>query len=301
MPRKVCTVALVNLADQQYQLGGGVVFGAGTPYLVKPGGVWTDPATTIHDAPLPRADGIAFGRDYRGGRLLNFDMDLVTPGPAGDLLAVLEQAWQGDDVRMVPGATTTLRFARNGQARRVYGRPRKFAPIRGSAQRGWVPITADFQCVDHLYYDDAESSNTVSIAPASVGGLVIAPFTFPLNTTAVSSAPGVITVGGTAPTWVVLVIFGPIAAPVVEVVGEWRLALNLTLASDQFVGIDPRPWSRGVRLGGVTNVAGTLTPDSPRLSDIKLSPGIHNVVLTGSDGTGTSSFTIAWRNASNSY
>lgn len=255
------------------------------------------------DRQLPRSDGTRFGRDYRGGRNITFTMHIFGDSAAIGFNALdhLHAAWMGDAIRRLPGATQTLRIKTGGRIRRVYGRSRRFAPISTRiAANGWAPVTADFRTVDHFYYDDNEKTNTVSIIPTPGGGL-IAPLVEPLSTVALSYAPGEITVGGTVPTWPVFVIQGPISLPTIDVIDEFRVTLGIILKYDEFVVVDPRPWTRGVRKNGTVNVAGQLTPASPRLSEIRLTPGTHEIILSGLDETGTSSLTVAWRDTFTSF
>lgn len=255
------------------------------------------PDVTTQDRQLPRSDGIRFGRDYRGGRTINFDLHVFgSSGPQGfEILDQLTQAWYGDKARLSPGAVQTLRIRRGNVTRRVYGRGRRFAPapLRTSAT-GWCPVTADFKTVDHYYYDDQEKTNTVSIVPTQGGGL-LAPLSAPLSTLGVSYAPGEVLVEGTTPCWPVYVIKGPINLPTVEVVGEYRITLGIGVAHDELLVIDTRPWTRGVRMGNGTSVAGALTPASALLRNARLAPGNHEIILSGLDETGTSSLTVAWR------
>lgn len=248
---------------------------------------------------LPRADGIRFGRDYRGSRTITFTMHVFgdTVEQGYNALSELHGIWLGDGIRQLPGAVQTLRIKTGGRTRVVYGRSRRFAPVSTRiAANGWAPVVADFRTVDHLFYDDVEKVNTVSIIPVPGGGL-LAPLAEPLSTLAVSYAPGEILVGGTVPCWPVFIIRGPIALPTIDVQGprNFRVTLATVLAHDEFVVVDPRPWSRGVRKNGRVNIAGDLTPASPRLSEVKLFPGLHEIILSGLDETGRSSLTVAWR------
>lgn len=265
--------------------------------------VFESPDIVSVDRQLPRSDGIRFGRDYRGGRTIAFTMHVFgdTGGQGLGILDELTAAWMGDSVRTRPGAVQTLRIKTGGRTRRVYGRSRRFAPVSTKiAANGWAPVEADFRTVDHYFYDDNESNNTVAIVPPSGGGL-LAPLVAPLSTLAISYAPGEIQVGGTVPVYPVFVIRGPISLPTVDVIGEYRVTLGLTLAHDEFVVIDPRPWTRGVRRNNLYSVAGTMTPASPRLSSIKLAPGPHEIILSGLDETGTASLTVAWRDTYTSF
>lgn len=292
-----------NEPELSYELDG-FRFGTGSKYIVTDVDYGAAEIIT-NDSPLPRADGVRFGRDYRVNRNITFSI-VVDQSPhrnndlALDLLARLETAWLADGVRNSPGAVSTLRMTRNGRTRRVYGRPREFATLSERSKGGWVYATAQFATVDPYYYEDQEENNTVSIVPTPGGGL-LAPLDAPLSTLAVSYGPGEISIGGTLPVWPVFIITGPINRPGIEVVGEWKFDLDVNLAHDAFITIDTRPWSRGVRHNNVTNIAGRLNAAARRLSDMRLKPGPHEVVLFGEDDTGQASMTIAWRNTYPTY
>lgn len=249
------------------------------------------------DKQLPRSDGIRFGRDFRGGRVITVSLQLF--GPTGEdtvrMVNELAERWNADETRAVPGATSVLRWRSGNHQRRAYGRPRRFAPVSTRANANWAPIVADFQCVDHRYYSDVEESNTVSIVPPDVGGF-FEPFVWPLTSVAISYAPGVITVGGNGPAWPVYVIRGPIADPVIRIVGEFEVPFpGLVLKSDETLVVDTRPWSRGIRRNNTVSLPGALSATSPRLSNLYLKPGGYEIILRGSDLTGTASMTVAWR------
>jgi len=288
---------LADLPENSVEMAG-LLLGPTTLVMVQDV-VFDAPEIIKVDKQQPRADGIRFGRDQRGGRLITLTMHVFADGGGAQAVAMLgrmETAWLADDVRSVPGAVCSLRFRTGGRTLRVYGRPRRFAAISLRANaNGWAPVTADFQASDHLYYSDQEHSNTVSIVPPAAGGF-FTPFVFPLTSLGVSYSPGVITIGGDAPTWPVFLIRGPITDPVVRVVDNWSLSFTgITLAKDETLAIDSRPWSRGVRRNVISSVAGALTAGSPRLSQVALPPSTYEIVLAGTDPTGTSSMTVAWR------
>lgn len=268
------------------------------------------PGITDHDTARPRADGMAFGRDWRGGRVISFDLSIHTDyrNPADPTLAGygtdaalielgrLEAAFLADDVRTNPGSVSTLRYRLGGRQRVVYGRGRKFAAVSRFATFGNIPVTAQFQAIDHLFYDDLQYTNLVDYVPPPAGGLVW-PITFPWSTVQVGYSPGSIGILGNVATWLTMVINGPISQPRVQCIGGWTVGLDLTIPANRWVVIDPRPWSRGVRLDDGTNLAGQLTIDSPRLSELRVDPGMAEIVLAGQDDTGSSSLLLAWRAA----
>ncbi len=287
-----------ELAEMQYEMHG-LLMGPGTRYQVEHVDFGTA-GVRDHDADQAREDGVRFGRDYRSGRTITFDAHVLTAGSALGAIDTLQAAWLADDIRLSPGAVTTLRWRRGGRSRRIYGRPRKLAVTTGRTLSGWAPFTAEFVTTDHLFYEDTEQSETVTIVPPQGGG-VVSPVVSPVTTVPVSTRQGDIGVAGTVPTWLTVQINGPITNPSIEVLGRWRASLNLTLASDEFVVIDPRPWSRRVMTRFGVNAAGAFTPDSPRLSQLRVPPGVSTVVLRGTDATGTASMTVTWRGAYTSF
>lgn len=294
---------LVNGPGQSF------VFGAGTPYIVND--LATSPGEIrVNDTLAPREDGINFGRDRFGGQLLTFTVVIdeppyvVEPVPIGrarfdvpgplDAYRALKRAWRADDVRSSSGAVSTLRMRRGGRVTRVYGRPRRAAPHPERERAGWITVDCEFQCKDDLYYGDFEHSNEVSIVPPEAGGYRT-PVLDPWVSIGTSFAPGVVTIDGDEAAWLCFKINGPIVRPVIEVVGHWAIGLNLALRDNEWVGIDARPWSRGIRSIYGANLGGVLLPGSPRLSDVRLKPGPYEIVLRGQDETGTATMSVAWR------
>src|SRR5690606_6382091 len=158
-----------------------------------------------NDASLPMQDGLRFGRDYRAGRVITFEMIIMsgTGREALDELARLETAWLADTVRATPGRVATLRLTRAGPTRRAYGRPRRFAMAPERERFGWISATADFQCIDHLFYSDAELITTVKMVSPSVGGLS-GPLIGPIDADAFSEGILDFFLGGTVPSWPVI-------------------------------------------------------------------------------------------------
>lgn len=253
------------------------------------------------DTPNPDEDGLRMGAEYIRGRLLEFKINILTQGSALDVLDGFEAAWDGDAYRMLPEAYTTLRMRRGGRTRRVYGRPRRFSASTKRSTSGWVPVTADFQCIHHYYFDDLPRADTVSIVPPSTGGFTV-PFTVPL---AVSGSPGSrtgsITVGGTKPSWPIYTITGPITYPTVKVIGLGAIPFATYLNGNQFLVIDTRPWIRRVVRNDGVNMAGLIDPFASSLKDMWLPPGTWNFVLEGIDPTGTAQLLIEWLDTHSSY
>ncbi len=288
---------MADLVDLQYELGEGFLFGRGTPFTVERMGMGT-PDGRYNDRERPREDGIMFGRDFLNGRTITFDGHVVqTSGwnATLDNITELEAAWLSDEIRLTPGAVTSLRMKHGSHQRVVYGRPRRFAAVKGRTKQGIAPFTADFVCIDHRFYGDVEESETITFVPPISGGIV-APVDAPVSTVGGStSRQGDIVIGGTQPAFTRFTIHGPITNPVITVLNRWTIRMTLSLAYDDYVVIDPRPWGpRGVRTRFGVNAAGKFTADSPMLSKLQLPPGPHTVTLSGTDPTATSWMTVAW-------
>jgi hypothetical protein len=261
------------------------------------------------DVSLPREDGIRLGEDYRGPATITFELGVDSVDAAAtrvgrhgaNLGAVskLAQAWDGEAVRRRFGTPAVLRTVQGGRARRFYGRPRKFAPAASKLTRqGYTPVVATFVCVDDTAYDDVEQTLRVDHVPAPHRGLV-GPLTTPLTMTGEGSSrvPGEAVIRGTKAAWPVITFYGPISGPTCDLVGGWKLGLDLTLAAGERVTVDPRPWARTVLRNDTANVAGSLTRSSPRLVDLRLPVGRRDFILRGRDTTNVGYMTIAWRDA----
>lgn len=286
-----------------------VVMGPGTPYNVS-GFEIGEPDMRNSDVPRAREDGDEFGRDYRGGRVISFELNalsdpyqydtVVRRQQVLDLLAVLESAWDAEAVRTLPGEVSVLSYQRGGVARRVYGRPRRFQPVTTMDWTGNVPITAAFRTKDHRFYADGESALTIGFVPESVGG-----FTPPLIGPLIMSGQGVgetgFTVGGTEAAWLTYRIDGPIQTPTVEITDHWSATLNITLAADQWVLVDPSPWQRVVLRNDGANLSGAFTATSERLSGMRVRPGNRQAILRGVDPTASSRLSLFYRSAYASY
>lgn len=292
------------LEYMQYELDG-FRFGGNpndiaTKYLVERA-EFAEPDTENQDTPLPLEDGILFGRDYRRGRTITFTMNIIThDNTAVQALDDLSTVWDADAVRKSAGSTSVLRWNRHGRWSRVYGRPRKFAPITGNVDNGWIPVMCDFRAMDHLYYSDTEYSNTIAIVPPPSGGWVM-PFTFPVTAGGIGVQQGEIIIGGSRPAWIVSIINGPITNPTVEATNNWKFTLYTTINKNEFVVVNPRPWSRYVRRNGTTSIRGAFSAESVRLTDMKLDPGPQEMILSGTDPTGTATLTTLWREARTSF
>ncbi len=290
----------MSVTDWQFELVGtdrSVVFGKDTPYHTYDF-AHGKPDETVNDYSMSTEDGIRFGRDHLAGTLAGWDIGVEGTGPADvlDKVRTLRSLWYGTDTRVKPGAVMILRLKRPGSITvRLYGRPRKFdVASMADVASGYVPVVMDFQCVDGYFYSDAEFATTVSIVPPSTTGLV-GELIGDIVSEPASQGQGRIVVSGSEPSWLVARPNGPITNPTIEVAGQWSYTLQLSIAYDQSLTVDPTPWTRSVRRSTGANAAGTFTQASQRLSAMRLPVGQQTVMLRGHDPTGTASASLYWR------
>lgn len=246
------------------------------------------------DTQRPRADGVLFGQDFRGGSTVTFDIEIhgETEAEALGLLEDLAQVWSADSLRNTPGALAVL-TAHTGRS--TFGRPRRFQPKLDLLPFGIVAVTCDFATADTLWYGP-EQSNSIKFVPDLGGGLV-APLRSPLSTTATSDRSQTVTIGGTQPVWPVFSIAGPITNPEIEIAGQFKLAYQIALGAGDVLTIDTRPNSRASAVNG-RNVAGSLLARYSRLADAQMRPGRYDIAFRGMSATGTAELTITWRDSS---
>lgn len=282
--------------DWQIELSG-VLTGTGTKYRGQQFN-HEKPEGEIQDQPRPRGDSILFGRDSLSGTLLSFEYLIVGSDAADafDLLAALRAAWQAEDERNVSGATTVLTYRRPGAPdRRVYGRPRRFTPVTlENAQFGVIPVVCDFQARDHLFYQDAVSSEVLTqVSPVSSGGLR-APLRAPLRTEPSGERHGFVTNTGAAPTPLRIRFNGPATSPSLTLVGpNIVLKLDTSIVTGEYIEIDT--FAKTVLRDGVANAAGKLTRNSRYFH---LPAGTSELRYQAVDATANSFVEVFWRDAS---
>lgn len=274
----------------------GLTFGDQTTLLVA--GFEPGPADIrAGDVDRSQRDGVIAGRDFLGKRTwgLSVCTDVMDLWGALDAERPLASRWMDAKYRLNPLATYPLSYEMAGRWRRVYGRPDRYSGINADkfAEVGTGKIDCDFRVLDPLYYDDVETRLTLTIVPASTGGLK-APLVGPLSTVR-SSAPraGLVSNTGDQPTPLTAVFRGPVVDPWVRAAAGWEIALKGTIPYDQAITVDARA---GTVLRGSTPVAGMLTRKS-RLSTARLPVGSSELTFGGSDLTGTASVELRWRNA----
>lgn len=287
--------------DQGFELNG-VIFGQSGDVLVEdfqPGGY----EIVDQDADVPMSDTTLMGRDVKRASSWVWSLGVNRDDEAGayESLAALEEAWDAATYRSEPGAMCALRYRVNGRTRRVYGRPRRFAPTLDVRRlSGYIGIDCDFKRATPLHYDDAEESVTIGMQPSSTGGL-LSPLVSPLtsvNDAGSAGRAGQITVGGNAPATLIIEIAGDVARPYVEAVGQWRLMLESTINAGDTVTVDSRPWVLSATRANGGSVAGDVR--NVRISQLTLPPGDHELIFGGTSSTGGATATVRWRAASKS-
>lgn len=285
------------LAVGQFDLDGYLFGGDEDAVTVPPGGF--DPGVIgwrTEDAENPVGDSVSFGRDRLTPPTWGFSLTTNEDGSPGALgaLEAMGQKWRADRIRTSPGLVLPLRYNFGNGTRRVYGRPRRWAPsFSPLIWQGVTGAEADFTLAAAEFYDDTQRVSDLGIIPGTTSGLR-GPLAGPLSTIlAGEKTLSVGNVGGTAPAPFVAVIYGPVTNPWLREDG-WRLDLLTTLAYDQYAVIDTRPWANTVIRNDGASLSGKLSRTS-RLSQARLKPGGAVLRFGGKDATGTSHCTVAWR------
>lgn len=275
-------------ADQTF--GDGGIFLRSFP---SPG----SPELQTSDGTYPQDDGGTMGVDLQGGVTvpLTFGCDGATELEVRDNWDTLRALWDGDSVRRTPGAVAELISDRG---RSSLGRPRRIAPTatRFDNTPPDMTIEAEYQAVDALWYGPWREERS-GMTQQGRGGFRF-PIRFPLRTAAPSRRDEVFDVAGSKPTWLVGVIEGPISSPVLQIDQNLRFSFRgLTLAFDQMITIDTRPWNRGVLLNDGTSLGGVLDSSSSLLTSGRVAPGRHQFTIAGTSATSSAHAAIRWRDA----
>ena len=293
---------MADLAERQFQIED-VVFGEGTS-IVHTTFSFSEPAATTADQVMPGDDGVMMGRDYVQGRTLSWDLVINRETGADGRVdwRALEAAWDARDVRLTPGAVTSVRLRMPGGTTVIaYGRPRKIAPADTSLMEvGRVSLAADFATADRFFYDDTEQEVSFGIQPTiAPGGGITFPATWPITWAETDTSNiDVVINAGDAPTWPVVTFNGPVIDPTLIMGDDQRTLKVVTmLADNESVTIDTRPWNRSVTRQDGASLAGSLSGTSARLSDLMLPPGPTPVSIQGIDLDGTAGARIRWRSA----
>lgn len=274
------------MRDGRFDLNG-FEFGAGTEVKVR----MLDTGSRVvrdQDWPNPAGDGLLMGEDREEGDEWTFDLVVKGGGGAAtfDLAEALRGAWKR---RHGPGEYSVLRYGLPGRRRRVYGRPRRFAPTGRAVKEGWhfnhYPVLATFRLADPLVYDDEARVLDLGLVQSEQGGVVL-PATLPwVLAGREGRRDGQVTVEGHAEVPFTLTFHGPTSGTATGWWAQgrgWRVDLDAPIAWDQSVTIDTRSGtvlrSDGVSLAGAAR---------GRFLSARLRPGAQEVSWGANDPTGT--------------
>ena len=249
----------------------------------------------------PMSDGVWAGRDLLTSETWTFEMVIRTDS-FSDVLDVsnrLEAVWL-DPANRGPGVVASLDYQVGiespGERKRVYGRLGRFDPATPdpAAEAGLGFIIAEFEVLDPAHYEAVEHSQTIGLVSESSGGIIF-PLILPMMTTRTFSGVNArfIDVAGDAPTPLKVTFHGPLVDPCVTVDGL-EVGLRGTVAEDLPIIVDSRA-NTVLRADGA-QVHGRLTHRT-RLDHLLVTPGRHEVAVTGESPTGTGRVTVTWQNA----
>lgn len=258
------------------------------------------------DIPHPLSDGTVPGREYARGRVLGFTgahldtMPLPSDRkwvPVMDGAATFEGPWRARWAREKAGRVCRLTNVDRG--RMVYGRPRPYVPDHASARQGWLTYACDFATVDDRFYSADEHVVAVGLSEGELAAFTF-PAAFPVSGATPTSSRFWINNAGTDDSWPVVTFYGPTSNhPRLELLDStggtaWELEVATTLAYDDVVEVDSRPWQRTVTLNGGP-VPGLLR--GTRLDQVRVPDGFNEAVFTAADASGTARAEVRWRDA----
>jgi len=259
------------------------------------------PTLRSQDSEHPTDDGTVMGIDSLGGFDMTFGLITVPEAvekpwlSALDTLGDFTAKWRADSVRRRAGQYATLtNLDRN---RRVYGRPRHFAPVYERLRKGHAKYVAVFTTNDPNFYDETEKVALINAINPGGGGFVV-PLSPPFSTAAGSAELSPVENEGNMPTWPVIKFHGPCNEPGVELLAGasvvWNLRVSGQIKYDEVLTVDTRPWARSATINGKPangRLRGTM------MSDCQIPVGSFHTRYKVKDRTGTSFVDIKWRDA----
>lgn len=289
----------------QYHLSG-VTFGRDTQIPISKVDIQTYNVNN-QDFQVSRSDENRFGIDtlapapiiFTMSVMNNFELESMSglssaPQPddlfAGNnyLLNELASVWKNPPLRMTWGATVPLLFCdKNGQVRRIYGRPGKFAHApRSKAGECYIDVQAEFRRADTYAHSDLEFLIGDSV-DFSRG---MAPGADPVVATRLDG-------DGTA--WLRILIIGPATHPLITY-GDKTIELDLTIAEGVALEVSSYPWQRRVVDSNNVNHRSDLIGDTLYLDQIQFLEFSSLPVSWVCDGSGVSTqLFFLWREAYN--
>lgn len=286
----------IELRQGQYQLGA-VRFGRFTQLPIE-SMEFTGYGVSSTDYQLPRADELRFGIDTFQPGSINFSIGILDnfllPNMAGSTgvssvpglqnalqtLESLHYEWKADDIRKEFGFVKPLFACRAGETVRIYGRPRKFAHNTASMKAQHRMAVCEFQRVDTFCY--SESLYNVVADPGTEG----------------VTTQNIVRSGGAAPTWLQILITGPIDHPKIKIGSLALVDVNYNLAAGKVLEINTYPWTRRVVDSDGFNVAPLMIGTSPYLDELLLMPNTTTGVgFSGANTTTATKMVVQWREA----
>ncbi|MEU3962925.1 hypothetical protein AB0F42_24485 [Streptomyces buecherae] len=272
---------------------GGLVFGPGSAYHVSQiEGVDDMPEVRQDDMDREGSHGAYTGPDYVGARVVQLGLTMVADSPDG-LRALTLALRAATQPQVTPAPLQLLDWDML-----VYAKVRRRS-VPYDAEHLWRSGTAaiELYCADpYLYSLEERSATTQAYAPAA--GRVY-PLLFPRTYGSAGTSGRIQAVNaGSAPSYPVLRIDGPVINPQVEQVNTGAtLLIDATLQPGEYLVIDTR--TRAVLLQGT----------APRRQWVRagskwpiLQPGSNEIAYRGSElpsAPGQPSFlTVTWRDAS---
>lgn len=252
------------------------------------------PEHRTQDADRPGYDGGVFGVDYLSGPTWSFTLGVRDDENVYETLSTLARVWRNEAIRKTPGKLSILRFNRNGQTYRVYGRPRRFGVVPADvADNQWQIVEVDFKVESPVMYKDSLVFANVRLNEVTEPDHVILPETLEwvlgqhsatstvtLEVQSLDPAPFEIVVrsnSGHLSNWSVS---GP----------GWTVESTFVIPPDRYVLIDTRAMT-AMYYG--TSIAGSLSRET-RLN-ARLWTGPSLITFTGTDTSRTASATVRYR------
>lgn len=293
---------MAELGDGQFEVDG-FTFGGIWDTIKLEKVEWPEVSWDTQDTENMFRPGLMMGNDLM--RPGSVDFTLRTDGYSiDDATAATEglaTVWMKGGNRN-SNSISSMRYRIGNRTRRIFGRGREFVhSLDNWSYSGTSPIQCGFKMIDPFYYGDEERSVDLGYAPPVTGGL-IAPLKAPLSAkgTGATGIGGYIEdVGGTAPTPVVVDVFGP--TQYATIIGDtWSIQYVKPIAYDEVVTIDCRFGHMVARnnFGRVLN--GNLSWKT-NLAKAKITPKSEYIRYAGYDPTGLSRCRVRWRPAYHSF
>lgn len=262
--------------------------------------ITTDEQT--QDEHVSRADAVRFGEDFITAASVALPVTARGRDQAETeaLRAEFLRFWRGDNVRKAPGRLVEL-VAPSG--RRMFGRTRRPMVNSDSEKFGIARITAAFDAVSPDWFGPQQEVHSEPLGTIS-GGLT-APLTAPLTTVGDGTSRTLVEVGGSASTPLRLTFTGPAVNPQVTL-GPIQVALATSLAWDEQIIIDARPWRHTVTRSWSTSAraesaAGVLTAWSTPMSRMRLDPGLYELVYHATTTSADAGVRVGFADAHHTY